>query len=290
MYDLLPHDSYPKTLYIDPKISYYELSQLIKSHSLSYPFIVKPNVGMAGILFRKIDNEKQLEFYHQEIAFDYIVQELVDFPIEIGLFYIRHPMKNSGKITALFSKRLPMITGDGNSTIEEILQKNNCRITEESGKLTVEELKRILPKNEKFSLSLIGNRYHGTTFHDLSELIDNKLLAMFDTISHSSQFYYGRYDIKCASLEELKKGNHFSILEFNGAGSIPNHIYAGNFTLRKAYKEIINHWESLCEISAYNNKNGYHYWHTWKGLSYLLKAKRNFRQQKKLDKKINFQG
>jgi len=25
-------------------------------------------------------------------------------------------------------------------------------------------------------------------------------------------------------------------------------------------------------------------------LSYLLKAKRNFRQQKKLDKKINFQG
>ncbi|HEY5392232.1 MAG TPA: hypothetical protein VIJ57_08970, partial [Hanamia sp.] len=66
--------------------------------------------------------------------------------------------------------------------------------------------------------------------------------------------------------------------------------YAGNFTLRKAYKEIVNHWESLYEISAYNNRNGYHYWHTWKGLRYLLKAKRNFRQQKKLDKKINFQG
>ena len=290
MYDLLPDDFYPKTLYIDPKISFFELSSLIQTHSFSFPFIVKPNVGMAGILFRKIDNQKQLEYYHREITFDYIVQELVDFPMEIGLFYIRHPRENSGKITALFSKRLPFIIGDGNSTIEEILQKNNCRITEESGKLTVEDLKKILSKNEKFALSFIGNRYHGASFHDLSEFIDDQLLALFDTISHSSQFYYGRFDIKCVSIEELKKGNHFSILEFNGAGSIPNHIYAGNFTLIKAYKEIINHWESLYEISAYNHKNGYHYWRTRKGLSYILKAKRTFRRQKKLDKKINFQG
>lgn len=290
MYDLLPDDFYPKTLYINPKISLCELSLLIQSHSFSFPFIVKPNVGMAGILFRKIDDQKQLAYYHQEIAFEYIVQELVDYPMEIGVFYIRHPMEHSGKITALFSKRLPMIIGDGISTIEEILQKNNCTIIEESGKLTREDLKRILPKDEKFLLSFIGNRYHGASFHDLSELIDDKLLALFDTISHSSQFYYGRFDIKCVSIEELKNGNYFSILEFNGAGSIPNHIYTGNFTLKKAYSEIINHWEYLYKISAYNNRNGYPYWHTWKGLSYLLKAKRNFRDQKKQDKKINFKS
>src|SRR6185437_3356267 len=70
MYDLLPDDFYPKTLYIAPKISFFELSSLIQTHSFSFPFIVKPNVGMAGILFRKIDNQKQLEYYHREITFD----------------------------------------------------------------------------------------------------------------------------------------------------------------------------------------------------------------------------
>ncbi|MEO8853674.1 MAG: hypothetical protein ABI359_07845 [Ginsengibacter sp.] len=288
MYDLLPPGSYPKTLYIDPKISFPDLLQLIKSHSFSFPFIVKPNVGMEGILFRKIDNEKQLEIYHAKITFDYLVQELVDFPLEIGLFYIRHPNENSGKITALFSKKFPIITGNGISTIGEILQKNNCKIVEESGKLTAEELQRILPKNETFPLSFVGNRYHGTSFHDLSELIDKSLLSVFDKLSLSSSFYYGRYDIKCASIEDLKNEINFSILEFNGAGSIPNHVYTGNFTLIKAYKEIIGHWKSLYEISAHNYENGYIYWKFWDGLRYILKAKRNFRKQKKQDKKIRF--
>lgn len=286
MYNLLPPNFYPATIYINPKISFSQLQELITSHSISYPFIVKPNAGMAGILFRKIDDQEQLKNYHEQVTVDYIVQEFVRFPLEIGLFYVRHPQKKSGKITALFSKEFPSVTGDGVSTIAEILQKNNCLITEESGKLNPEKLQSILPKDEVFNLSFIGNRYHGTTFHDLSDLIDKDLLSLFDKISLSSHFYYGRYDIKCASIEELKKATNFYILEFNGAGSIPNHVYTADFTLIKAYEEICKHWKFLYEISAYNRKNGFFFWSFWDGLQYLVKAKKNFRYQKKLDQKI----
>lgn len=286
MYHLLPPGFYPKTIYIDPKTSFSQLTKSIAAHSFSYPFIVKPNVGMAGILFRKIDSERQLETYHRLVPVDYIVQELVDFPMEIGLFYIRHPKEKTGKITGLFSKKFPTISGDGISTIAEILARNKFAITEESGKLEPEKLQLVLEKDEIFNLSFIGNRYHGTTFNDLSFLIDDELISLFDKISASNHFYYGRYDIKCSSVEDLKKGINFSILEFNGAGSIPNHVYTGNFTLPQAYKEICRHWKSLYEIGHYNHKNGIRYSGFSKGLKYILKAKQNFRHQKRIDKKI----
>src|SRR4051812_20166515 len=46
MYDLLPKDTYPKTIYITPGLPFDQLKQLLNSHQFSYPFIVKPDVGM----------------------------------------------------------------------------------------------------------------------------------------------------------------------------------------------------------------------------------------------------
>ncbi|MGN6531896.1 MAG: hypothetical protein ACTHK0_09110, partial [Ginsengibacter sp.] len=153
-------------------------------------------------------------------------------------------------------------------------------------KLSSEKLKKILAKDEDFYLSFVGNRYHGTTFHDLSCLIDYELLHLFDNISLNNDFYYGRYDIKCKSIEDLKKGKNFSILEFNGAGSIPNHIYTQKYHLSEAYKEILEHWKALYEISNYNHKNGIPYWGFSKGLIFLIQAKKHFRSLKKCDEKI----
>jgi hypothetical protein len=39
------------------------------------------------------------------------------------------------------------------------------------------------------------------------------------------EFYYGRLDIMFTSWEDLAQGLNFSIVEVNGAGSEPTHIY-----------------------------------------------------------------
>ncbi len=286
MYNLLAHDYYPKTIYINPKNSFIQVCEKVKINSISYPFIVKPNAGMAGILFRMIGNESQLEIYHHLIPVDYIIQDYVDYPFEISVFYHRHPENKTGKISGFFSKKLPLIKGDGISSIKELVQKNKPEIKEEINKLSTEKLEEILAKDELFYLSFIGNRYHGTTFHDLSDFIDYDLLKVFDKISLTNDFYYGRYDIKCQSIEDLKKGKNFSILEFNGAGSIPNHIYTEKYHLAEAYKEILKHWKVLYEISNYNHKNGLAYWGFSKGLFFLMNAKKHFKSLKKCDEKI----
>jgi hypothetical protein len=286
MYNYLSEEFYPPTIYISPQKSFQEVLSAVKENSFSFPFIVKPNIGMGGILFRKIDNEAHLKTYHQQIPVDYIIQQFVKYPMEICIFYYRIPGKKTGKISAFFLKKLPHITGDGISTIKELLKRYPSKIEEETRKLLPENLEKVLKKGEIFNLSFIGNRYHGSTFHDLSKFIDNDLLALFDGISLSNNFYYGRYDIKCLSIEDLKQGKNFSILEFNGAGSIPNHIYTEKYTLLEAYKEIIKHWKALYEVSYYNYKAGYSYWKFLKGYRFLRNAKKHIRFLKECDKRI----
>lgn len=113
------------------------------------------------------------------------------------------------------------------------------------------------------------------------------MLHIFDAISHQTQFLYGRYDIKCKSVEEMLQGKNFIILEFNGAGSVPNHIHAGKYKLLQAYKEILKHWKAMYEISRDNQKRGIQYWSFSKGRSFLRNSKKYFDQLKQLDKELD---
>src|SRR5918993_321928 len=77
MYELLPAGSFPKTIYIQPSQSFTEVLKMIKENGFHYPYCVKPDVGMKGLLFRKIENEEDLQQYHSQMPVEYIVQELV---------------------------------------------------------------------------------------------------------------------------------------------------------------------------------------------------------------------
>jgi hypothetical protein len=73
---------------------------------------------------------------------------------------------------------------------------------------------------------------------------------------YSEHFYYGRYDIKTTSLEDMKQGKNISILEFNGVGSEPNHIYDIGLSYVQAIRIIAKHWKYMYEIGRINYKKG----------------------------------
>ena len=91
MYDQLPPHLIPRTIYIMHDWPVDEVKKKVTETGFTFPFIVKPDVGMKGILFRKIENEEQLVKYHERIPVEYIVQDLVELPIEVSVFYYRHP-------------------------------------------------------------------------------------------------------------------------------------------------------------------------------------------------------
>jgi hypothetical protein len=288
LYDQLPQHLYPDSVLVQPTMLFAEVVQKVKLGQISYPCIVKPNAGMKGILFRKIENEQQLKMYHQQMPAEYLVQEFVSMPLEVSIFYCRMPGINKGTITAFIQKDLLEVTGDGMSTLQELIQQHTHaaawinEIKQQQGY----NLGKVLRAGERFYLSHVGNRLHGATFVNLSKHITQELVQLFDAISHENEFYYGRYDIKCAAITDIKAGKNFTILEFNGAGSIPNHIYTGGFTLLEAYKEVLLHWRWLYKISRTNYKKGIAYWSFWKGYRFLKKSKAHFRTLKKVDKAL----
>ena len=91
MYDQLPPGSFPSTIFIQPGMPFDEVLTLTQSKGFSYPFIVKPDVGMSGILFRKIENDDQLRHYHHHLPVVYLIQKLIEYPVEFSVFYYRFP-------------------------------------------------------------------------------------------------------------------------------------------------------------------------------------------------------
>lgn len=286
MYEQLPPGSFPKTVYIRPGIAFEEVKDAVEKNGFTYPFIVKPDVGMSGILFRKIKNEQQLRDYHQKMPADYMIQALVELPVEYSVFYYRHPAKTKGVITGFLQKEPLHIIGDGKSTVKDLIDlhpKAKHRIQELYG-WHEERLVDILPAAEKYYLTHAANLNRGASFINLHEEIDEDLHRVFDALNHYSKtFYYGRYDLKATSVADLKQGKNFQVLEYNGSGAEPNHVYNSGYSLREAHNEILKHWKVLYEISVFNHQQGIDYWPFKKGWHYLQAAKKHFARLKETD-------
>lgn len=136
-----------------------------------------------------------------------------------------------------------------------------------------DNLQMILSATQRYYLAHAANLNRGANFVNLNHLINGELTAVFDAISLPTQFYYGRYDLKCHSIDDLRKGKNFLILEFNGSGAEPNHVYNAGYTLWQAQKEFLKHWKVLYKISRHNHKNGIPYWPFLKGWKFLKKLR-----------------
>jgi hypothetical protein len=289
MYEQLPPGSFPKTIYITPGITFEQLKKQVEDAGFTLPFIVKPDVGMAGILFRKIDAWEQLESYHAKMPVDYLVQDLVPFPIEFSVFYYRYPGSKTGVITGFLEKEPMHVFGDGSSTLNQLIHRHpkaKYRL-EELLAWHEKKLSAILPAGEKYYLSYAANLNRGANFVNLHKEIDKRLREVFDNLNmYSREFYYGRYDLKAASLEDLKQGKNFQLLEYNGSGAEPNHVYNSGYRLRDAHKEILKHWKVLYEISKISHQQGVPYWSFSKGWRFLQDAKKHFKLLISLDTRI----
>jgi len=289
MYELLPKEIIPQTFNVLPSENFEDVKNHISKNKIIYPLIVKPEVGGQGILFRKIDTEEQLKNYHTKIPVEYIIQEMITFPMEVSVFYYRMPDQPKGTVTGFLHKIPLQLVGDGKHTILQLI-KQHPKAHNREDELQIkhgENFNIILQPGEKYMLSYAANHNRGAQFINLQNEIDDRLVGIFDKISISiNDFFYGRYDILCASVEDLKQGKNFSILEYNGCGAEPNHFYDTGYSLMGAYKEILKHWKVLYKISRYNYKQGIKYWPLMKGLKFLSATKKYYRRIKEVDKFI----
>lgn len=262
IYDLIPQKYYPKTELIIQGTPVDKILKIKADSSIKYPFIAKPDIGLRGSGVKKINTIEELKLYAQKADFDYVIQDLIPFENEVGIFYVRYPDEKEGRITGIVSKEFLIITGDGISSTEELIKKNPRYelqlkvLKQEYGTLLLE----ILQIGEKRNLVPYGNHARGAKFIDGSHWISPKLTKTLNEMClQIPGFYFGRLDVMYNKWEELERGENFSVVELNGAASEPTHIYDPKHSLIFAWKELARHITYMYEISVINNAKGFKY-------------------------------
>lgn len=243
----IPEEFIPKTEFISHKNEF--------KNTWNFPFVVKPDLGERGVNVEVIKSENDWKNYSLEK--DLIIQEFIDLPFEFGVFYVKLPNENSGKILSITGKEFLQFESDGNSTLRDFINQNTRAYFRKEYLLKKfeNELDIVHAKGRKILLEPIGNHNRGTMFYDASDLISEQLTQKINEVSEKIEgFYYGRFDVKSKSEEDLKNGN-FIILEVNGANSEATHIYDPKYNLFKAYKEVKRHLDFQYIISKMNSKN-----------------------------------
>ncbi|HEX9512140.1 MAG TPA: hypothetical protein VF939_16730 [Puia sp.] len=273
---LIPMAIHPRTFFFASPVDGESALQQLKEQEFRFPLIGKPDVGGRGRGVKVLRCESEIKEYAARATLDFHIQEFVPYKKEVGIFYYRYPGEKTGRLSGIVRKEFLQVKGDGHSSIANLLQKDKRAILQRKSleKMYGAGLEKILPEGETLELVPYGNHARGAKFLDDSHLIDSALTLVIDEVCRQiPEFYFGRLDIRYRDWEELRQGRHFVVIEVNGAGSEPTHIYDPAHSLLFAWKEIVRHWIILARISRSNHQRGVPYLSTKEGIQMFRENK-----------------
>lgn len=256
--DMIADEYKPKSILIAKATPVEAVKATLKKENINYPIIVKPDVGERGLLVTKVKDDNRLEKVLNTNPIHVIIQPFVEYDEEYAIMYYRYPNQKRGTITSICRKKFLSVTGDGKSTIQELIwQQSRAILQWDVLKVQyADRLDEVLPDGEYLQLISIGNHAKGTMFLNDNHLIDEQLEMVFDKIVDGmTDVYFGRFDLKCRSFEDMRQGKHIAIVEFNGVGAEPAHIYDPNYPLWKTYRDLLRQWTLMYKIGTHVHKN-----------------------------------
>jgi hypothetical protein len=230
----------------------------LAGENLSFPVVVKPDVGQRGSGFTIVRTPDQLEEALRAATHDLLIQEFVG-GVEMGIFYVRRPSENRGHIFSLTRKQLLRLTGDGVSTVEQLILRDEraMRLAPIHLDKMAAQLESVPPAGAEIPLVEMGVHCRGALFLDGSSLVTPELEAAIDEISRSFEgFFFGRYDLRAPSEAAIRRGEGLKVLELNGVTSEATHIYDPANSWFDAARVLRRQWQLAFEIGAENREIG----------------------------------
>ena len=256
----IPEEYLPKSLYIERDSDYPSINSQMKNRDLAFPVIAKPLDEQRGKNVEIIYNEAELLKYYLKVSKAFVIQEFIQFPIELAILYSRMPDQKQGLVSSVTIKDFLSVIGDGKQTIEKLL-KGNFRAVLIWQELLVNakiDFQRIPAFGETVIVEKIGNHCRGTIFRNASEIDKAKTATAIDKfMTDFDGFNYGRFDIKVNSIEDLYASKNIKVLELNGVNADAAHIFDPKYKLLKAYKDVAWHWKRLSDLAGYNSDLGH---------------------------------
>ncbi len=236
--------------------------RFLARHGLALPVVVKPDVGERGSGVRVCrDREALADALGVGGApcapGDLLLQAYVGGE-EFGVFYARRPDDPRGRVLSITEKHLPAVTGDGVSTLEALVLSDRraagcARLHLERH---AERLADVPAAGERVLLGELGTHCRGATFLDGARHASAALEEAVERVSRGLPgFFFGRYDLRAASAEELSRGR-FQVLELNGVTSEMTHVYDPRYSALDGWRTIAGQWRLAFAIGAANAARG----------------------------------
>jgi hypothetical protein len=235
--------------------------QRMADSSLAYPLIAKPDIGACGYGVRLVRSARELSSYLERFppGQEVILQEYVPWHGEAGIFYVRDPGVEKGKIYSFGLRYYPHVVGDGRSTLRQLIKADHraSRRAKLHFEVFAAHLNEVPEKSSIVRLATAASLRVGALYRDGSAYITLALTERLDRIARSMpEFYYGRFDIRFRTIEALMRGEDFLIVEINGAGAEAIHIWDPELTIGDAYRTWFDQHEILFSIAASNRARG----------------------------------
>lgn len=234
------------------------LHSFMADHSLDYPIVLKPDAGQRGQGVKICPDHETARQWLEQAERDYLIMEYLPGE-EFGVFYYRLPDQPRGRIFSINRKKLLDVVGDGKSTLEELILRDERAVC--MAPMFFENLEAdlldIIPEGETRQLGQVGTHSRGSLFLDGADLISPELLERVERIVENySGFYFGRFDLKAPSEEDLREGKNLKVIELNGLTSEATHIYDPKNSIFYAWKTLIDQWSIAFDIAEANLKKG----------------------------------
>ena len=258
IYDILPREAIPKTVFLSAPLDAKKVRGLMQAHEITYPIILKPDDGLRGWRVAKLMDDEALEKYiNEDRTYDVLLQEYVDYPLELGVFYYKIPGDSHGLVSSVCFKIPLGVLGDGIHNVRTLMEGNDrtCYYLPVVEKNTPNILSHVPAAGEIFPITRVFNHARGAIFLDGREVITPAFTAFFDRlVSRIPGFYYGRFDILCRSPQDIALDKHVKVIELNGASSELGHIYHPKTSLLQAYKDVFSHMFVMLKIALLNKE------------------------------------
>lgn len=250
-FDVIP-SSLPSSVRVERAAAF------MQEHGIPFPVVLKPDVGERGDGVAIVKTHQDLALRLSAAAEDTIIQAYAA-GIEFGVYYFRRPKEAKGHVPSITEKRFPAVTGDGNSTLRQLILNDEraSLLSDVYFSRTSQPLESVPAHGETVQLVEIGSHCKGAVFLDGTQLRTSALEAAIDRIAQAHPgFHLGRFDLRAPSRDSLCAGEGLQVLELNGITAEPTHIYDPAVNLWDAYWALFQHWRMAYEIGAENIARG----------------------------------
>jgi membrane protein DedA with SNARE-associated domain/pimeloyl-ACP methyl ester carboxylesterase len=237
----------------------------------SFPVVLKPDAGQRGFGVRIVENKERAIEYFEQAEGTVVAQRYDPGPCEYGVLWARNmdlatdaPMdERPGFIFSVTRKEFPVVEGDGESTLEQLIWKHPRYRMQGKVFQKRHEANRdlVLRKGEVYRLAKAGNHAQGTMFLDGADLITPELTewaerAMQAYRDPGGRIDFGRMDVRCPSEEDFRAGRNISIIECNGTFSESTNMYDPKRSIGFMYRTLFRQWSLLYRIGAGRRRDG----------------------------------